>query len=635
MGPTLRNMVARNPRRAAAALVVVGVLSAPSLAAGSVAGDLYAFGASGSGQLGGAPTPTGGSPTPSVVALPGQAGPVIEAVAGQSHSLALTATGQLYAFGDNAYGQLGNATNNNPPVPVANPTPVLVALPGATGPVTQIAAGDSHSLALTATGQLYAFGLNQFGELGNTSNQGTTQANPTPTVVSLPGQTGPVTDISAGAGHTLVLTATGQLYAFGYNQSGQLGTMTNSGTGNPNPTPTLVSLPTGSGAVTKIAAGAYFSLAFTGTGQLYAFGSNKFGQLGSSTNIGTETANPSPALVGLPTGNGAVTEVVAGAYHSLIVAGGQLVTFGDNYSGELGRATAPTTFDPTPTLVALPGASGAVADVAGAEYGSTAVTASGQLYAFGQNASGQLGFTPNNSPNPTPTQVVFPDGATIEASARGGFNDHTLAIVSDLAVTTDALPAAQVGVAYSATIQGNGGVAPYAWTAGALPPGLSLDAASGVLSGTPTAAGGHSPAVTVTDSHGITASRTLTLAVAPPLVASVSKPSISGRRISFKITCVGAAGQTCHVTAKLTTRETLRGARISALAAARKKTKTVTVAAGSFTVAANKTVKAHLNLNRTGKRLLTRFRRLPARFGVTANGRKSSRTVRFVVKKKH
>ena len=62
----------------------------------------------------------------------------------------------------------------------AQPEPV--SLPGEIGPVTQVAAGGAHSLAVTASGQLYAFGLNGTGELGNAINISTSDPNPTPTL---------------------------------------------------------------------------------------------------------------------------------------------------------------------------------------------------------------------------------------------------------------------------------------------------------------------------------------------------------------------------------------------------------------------------------------------------------------------
>src|SRR6202011_5378324 len=147
----------------------------------------------------------------------------------------------------------------------ANPTPTLVTLPGATGPVVQVAAGYEHSLAVTSAGQLYAFGLNHDGELGNATNNGTSNPNPTPTLVTLPGATGPVVEAAAGEYQSLAVTSSGQLYAFGMNYYGELGSPTNNGTGNPNPTPALVTLPGATGPVVDAVAGQYFSLAVTST----------------------------------------------------------------------------------------------------------------------------------------------------------------------------------------------------------------------------------------------------------------------------------------------------------------------------------------------------------------------------------
>ena len=298
--------------------------------------------------------------------LPGQIGTVVHAAAGGNHSLVVTSSGQLYGFGYNRYGQLGNGTNNNSDTP--NPTPTLVGLPGQVGPVTLVSAGGVHSLAATASGQLYAFGYNFFGQLGNATNNGTSTPNPTPTLVTLPGQIGTIADISASEEFSLALTSTGQLYVFGSNRYGQLGNATNAATGNPNPQPTPVTLPGQAGPITHVAAGSFHSLAVTSSGQLYAFGLNSFGQLGNATNNDTQNANPTPGLVLLPGQIGPVTQVAGGHDHSL------------------------------------------------------AVTSSGQLYAFGSNQYGALGSTTNNgtsTPNPMPTLVALSPGTTIGTVAKG------------------------------------------------------------------------------------------------------------------------------------------------------------------------------------------------------------------------
>jgi alpha-tubulin suppressor-like RCC1 family protein len=510
-------------------MVVFG-LAVSAAGAAAPAGGVLAFGYNDFGQLGSTTNigTTSPNPTPTVVGLPGEIGPVTQAAASEAHSLVVTASGQPYAFGSNFWGQLGSSASS-----VLNPTPTLVGLPGEIGPVTRVAAGGAFSLAVTASGQLYGFGINGAGELGSSANN---VPNPTPTLVTLPGEIGPVTQVAAGANHSLVVTASGQLYAFGYNDFGQLGTATNSGTGTPNPTPTLVGLPGEIGPVTQVAAGASHSLVVTASGQLYAFGLNTFGQLGSSTNNGTGSPNPRPTLVTLPGETGPVTQVAAGTHHSLAVtASGQLYAFGLNEFGELGSNTnnGTATANPTPTLVTLPGEIGPVTQVAAGTDHSLAVTASGQLYAFGINVFGQLGSATNNgtdNPNPTPTLVRLAPGTTIDTVAKGEEAEHSLAIVSDLAITTSGLPAAQAGASYRAALAATGGTAPLIWSQTGLPSGLSIDPRTGVLAGTPTAAGTTQVTTTATDTYGNQTSHTYTLTTnaAPPPKCGARPPGLPG-----------------------------------------------------------------------------------------------------------
>ena len=114
--------------------------------------------------------------------------------------------------------------------------------------------------AAAPAGGLFAFGYNYYGQLGSTTNNSTGSPNPTPTLVTLSGEIGTVTQVAAGQDHSLVATSSGQLYAFGYNYYGQLGSPTNDVTGTPNPTPMLVTLPGEIGTVTRVAAGPDSSL---------------------------------------------------------------------------------------------------------------------------------------------------------------------------------------------------------------------------------------------------------------------------------------------------------------------------------------------------------------------------------------
>jgi hypothetical protein len=95
----------------------------------------------------------------------------------------------------------------------------------------------------------------------------------------------------------------------------------------------------------------------------------------------------------------------------------------------------------------------------------------------------------------------------------------TLAVVAPLAVTTTALPTVTTGVPYTAPLAATGGVPPYTWLVGGLPPGLTLDPATGVISGTATELGNYSITVQVTDSNSppTTATTDLSIVVAAPL----------------------------------------------------------------------------------------------------------------------
>jgi alpha-tubulin suppressor-like RCC1 family protein len=491
--------------------LMLGV-AAPASAA---PGEVFGFGVNDLGQLGRPANMTANAPAP--VILPGADSPAVQAAAGVKHSLVLTGSGQLYGIGWNGYGQLGNDVKES----TSTPTPTN--LSGVSGRVVQVAAGRFFSLASTSTGVVYGFGENQFGELGNTTNNGKAEPNATLTPTSFPGATGPVVRIAAGELHSLALTSTGQLYAFGNNYYGQLGNPTTNKTATPNPVPAPVSLPGATGPVVQAAAGANFSLAVTSTGQLYAFGENEYGQLGNPTNVKTQEPTPTPKLVSLPGATGGVVQVAAGYGTSLaLTSTGQLFAFGRNSAGELGSAPNMTP-NPTPSLMGLPGASGRVVQVSANMSTSLAITSSGQL------------FMTNGGP--APALVSFPFGTTIDTVSRGSWAGHTLAIVAELGVLTNTLPAGQVGVPYHASAVAAGGTGPYSWGAGLLPPGLSIDTA-GQISGTPTAPGATNIVLSASDVFGISASSAaipLTILPAATKLSGTSSPGFTTAQLKANL----------------------------------------------------------------------------------------------------
>jgi len=109
-------------------------------------------------------------------------------------------------------------------------------------------------------------------------------------------------------------------------------------------------------------------------------------------------------------------------------------------------------------------------------------------------------------------------GVIIQSTVQAGAPAPPLP--SALTLTTTTLPAATVGTAYTALLQASGGTPPYSWTALALPDGLTVAAATGVISGMPTSAATTAVVITVQDASAATASRTLPLAVNAPIVGS-------------------------------------------------------------------------------------------------------------------
>jgi hypothetical protein len=126
---------------------------------------------------------------------------------------------------------------------------------------------------------------------------------------------------------------------------------------------------------------------------------------------------------------------------------------------------------------------------------------------------------------------------------------------ADLVVATATLPGAAVGTAFSTTLAATGGVAPYTWSVagGGLPPGISLGAATGILAGTPTAAGTYAFTVAVTDSQSPAdrATQQLSLTVAPapvaPLAITTASLPAGKRRRSYSQTLAASGGVTPYV----------------------------------------------------------------------------------------
>ncbi|MEW2624211.1 Ig-like domain repeat protein [Streptomyces sp. NPDC048106] len=392
-----------------AALCLTGLAAPPASAQPSPPTDIaFAWGRNQYGQLGDGTTAD--SSTPVGVHLP--VGTRATAIAaGGYHGLALTSDGHVLAWGRNSFGELGDGTTTS------SSTPVEVRLPMGTH-VTAIAAGINHSLALTSDGRVLAWGENLYGQLGD----GTTDNRSTPVEAHLPAGTR-ATAIAGSTGgfYSLAATSDGRVFAWGINNSGQLG----DGTDTNRSTPVEVHLPPGVHATTVAAGGAH-SLALASDGRVLAWGFNANGQLGN----GTTTNSSTPVETDLPPGV-QVTAIAAGGYHSLaLTSDGHVLAWGRNVLGQVGDGT--TTNRSTPVETDLPPGVHATA-VAGGFSHSLALTSDGRVLAWGGNEFGQLGDGTDTN-HSSPVQADLPAG--IHATAVSGGYEYSLALAVRAASTT-------------------------------------------------------------------------------------------------------------------------------------------------------------------------------------------------------
>ncbi|MGA2750043.1 MAG: hypothetical protein ABSG59_14820 [Verrucomicrobiota bacterium] len=285
--------------------------------------------------------------------------------AGETYSLALKADGTVNGWGDNTYGQ--------------------TTIPAGLTNVVAIAAGYEHSLALKADGTVVAWGDNGYGD------------------TDVPGGLTNVVAIAAGEIHSLALKADGTVVAWGDNSFGETTT------------------PTSLSNVVAIAAAGYHSLALEADGTVAGWGDNSFGETTTSTSLTNVVAiaaglydslalKADGTVVGwgddyfgetdVPTGLSNVVAIAAGGFHTMALkADGTVVAWGENLYGE---TNVPT------------GVSDVVAIAAGYEH-SLALKEDGTVAAWGQNSD---------------RQCLVPTGLTWRGAIAAG-EYHSLALRAD------------------------------------------------------------------------------------------------------------------------------------------------------------------------------------------------------------
>ncbi|XP_054256539.1 E3 ubiquitin-protein ligase HERC2 isoform X5 [Indicator indicator] len=301
-----------------------------SLFAVTVEGKVYACGEATNGRLG-LGISSGTVPIPrQITALSNYVVKKVAVHSGGRHAMALTVDGKVFSWGEGDDGKLGHFSRMNCDKPR-----LIEALK--TKRIRDIACGSSHSAAITSSGELYTWGLGEYGRLGHGDN--TTQLKPKMVKVLLGHR---VIQVACGSrdAQTLALTDEGLVFSWGDGDFGKLGRGGSEGCNIPQNIERL----NGQG-VCQIECGAQFSLALTKSGVVWTWGKGDYFRLGHGTDVHVRKPQVVEGLRGKK-----IVHVAVGALHCLAVTDtGQVYAWGDNDHGQQGNGT--TTVNRKPTLV--------------------------------------------------------------------------------------------------------------------------------------------------------------------------------------------------------------------------------------------------------------------------------------------
>jgi alpha-tubulin suppressor-like RCC1 family protein len=535
-------------------------------------GTLWAAGSNHYGQIGDGTTERRKSPVQ-------VASGVAVIAAGYEHSLYLNTDGTLRAMGGNTYGELGDGTTTHRQLPVAvaggvtavsagyqhslfvkldgslwgmgrslsgqlgvgnglrETTPVAVA-----SGVRSVAAGRDHSYYVKTDGTLWAMGFNSYGQLGD----GTTTTRPAPVQVA----TG-VKAVWAGDYHGVFLKTDDTLWSMGANQSGQLG----DGSLSQQNSPVLVA-----GGVTAASSGdsvSYF-IQPPGIGTIPSVIAQPVG--------GSYPAGTPLTLSVAVTGSGPfdyrwrkdgleIPRILSADLQIVCLQASDAGTYSVVVKNGVGSVTsssatvAVTSVDVAPVLISQPAMQMLKAG-ATARFLAEATGAPAPVYQWQRQSSGTGSFVdlPNGGAYAGTTTSVL----TVSPATAAMHNDRFRCVITNgvgSPVVTTAAPltvntppkitsantatfaAGQPG-AFTLTATGNPQPS-FALTGGTLPSWASLDAATGVVSGTPTATIGSPFTFTLSATNGIApdATQSFTLSVVPLPIS----PAITTQPVSFVV----------------------------------------------------------------------------------------------------
>ena len=326
---------------------------------------------------------------------------------GDKFIIVQTASGEIWGWGDNYYGVLGNASSPETGKYITSPTKVT--LPDGVTSVS-VSAGTDHVLMIGSDSNVYAWGNNEYGQLG--IDNGSVSLT-VPTVVSgLAGKN--IIAVSAGQRFSLALSDGGDIYSFGLNNKQQLGyTLQDDATYSATPTQ-ITALD--SAFVTKISAGIASATAIDIDGKVYLWGSNQNYALGAKGDQNTPVAPF--ALPNTKTTTPISASAICSTHSAFLQSDGTVGFMGSNNYGQYGNSESVSQssvkFKITDT------SSLNICDIAVSDQQTILLSRNGKVYVAGAKVQNDEGSASNIFVSPFANASQAPAASAIAAGYQNG-----------------------------------------------------------------------------------------------------------------------------------------------------------------------------------------------------------------------
>ena len=318
---------------------------------------------------------------------------------GLQHTMCLDTNGSVFSFGRNTYGQLGVGRDENTVsytskvfgalknwffeedgIVKQTDVPLKLNLP----PIKQIRCGMCFTVCVTCDGNLYTFGFNNNGQLGTEPKLSRSFPKEIDSLRN-------VDFVECGGEFVISKTLDNNVYVWGANKHGQLGT------GDTESKMFPFKLESFKESIADIKCGMNHTLILTNNQEIFSCGSNQFGKLGRDTGEN----DYSSSFIKIPSLS-EIRRIGCGDEHSVCInVFKDFFVFGSNLYGQLGLSDTKYIEEPTthPSL-------SNVIDVSCRGFHSFVKTANNEIYAFGYNKFSQLGIETEHPNKSTPIQVL-------------------------------------------------------------------------------------------------------------------------------------------------------------------------------------------------------------------------------------